>query len=87
MSHTDWTQGSTDQARANKIFEKVDRADDLKPRTRIEEKDDPRPYKPLIFRTPFTKLYHIVSTHTVHFLEKKLHPLQPSIYQFRYFKW
>ena len=27
MSHTDWNQGSTDQARTNKIFEKADRAD------------------------------------------------------------
>ena len=41
MSHADWTQGSTDQARANKIFEKGDRADDLKPRTRLRKRTTP----------------------------------------------
>ena len=30
---------------------------------------------------------NIRSTLTVDFLEKKLHPLQASIYQYRYFKW
>ena len=51
MSHTDWNQGSTDQARTNKIFGKADRAD------AVRRQGDSRESPKNTFKDHFTAIW------------------------------